>query len=194
MSGHGPAGGHGPTAHGTADHASFQKTSIEGPTPEKVRAVMEKLEPKIADYLSRYPQKRAALLPALHLCQAEFGFLPPIVQRAVAHRLELAPGEVFRVVEFYTLFRGEPCGKHVVMVCGTLSCELAGCNRVIAALKEELGIALNETTKDGQFTLERVECLGWCDKAPVVQVNESDYHDQVTPESAKALVRKLKNV
>jgi NADH-quinone oxidoreductase E subunit len=185
MSGHSPV---------KPDYSSFKKSSIEGPTPEKVRVVMEKLEPKIAGYLSRYPQKRAALLPVLHLAQAEFGFLPPIVQRAIAHRLELAPGEVFRVVEFYTLFRGEPCGKQVVMVCGTLSCELAGCNRVLNALKEELGIELNETTKDGQFTLERVECLGWCDKAPVVQVNDSDFYDSMTPDAAKALIRKLKNV
>jgi NADH-quinone oxidoreductase E subunit len=183
------------TAHSNAkhDHASFKTSTIEGPSPDRLKAGMAKIEERIADLLTRYPQKRAALLPSLHLAQKEFEWLAPNVQRAVAHRLSLAPAEVFRVVEFYTLFRGEPCGKNVIMVCGTLSCELAGCNRVIEALKSELGIDLNETTKDRQFTIERVECLGWCDKAPVVQVNESDFLENVTPESAKALVKRLKH-
>lgn len=161
-----------------------------GPSAEEVRRIAEKLEPKIAELLTRYLNPRAALLPVLHLYQHEFKWIPLRVQREVAFRLGIAPADVSRVVSFYTLFHSKPCGEHVVMVCGTLSCELAGCNKVLKALKETLGVDLNETTPDGKFTVQRVECLGWCDKAPVVQMNDEDYFEHVTPEKMKAEVAK----
>lgn len=164
----------------------------EGPTLAAIKEASIKLEPQIADLLSRYMEPRAALLPVLHLYQKEFGWLSSFVQREIAFRLKIAPADVHRVVSFYSLFRATPCGKNVIMVCGTLSCELGGCNKVIAALRDELGIDLNEMTSDGLFSIERVECLGWCDKAPVVQVNESDFHENVTAASVKELVRSLR--
>ncbi len=173
-------------------HASFGRQVPEGPSAAAVAAAMQKHEAAIAELLTRYPESRAALLPTLHLLQPEFGWLPPSVQKAVAHRLHIAPGEVFRVVEFYTLFHGRPCGKRHVMVCGTLSCELGGANKVLKALEAELGIKAGETTPDGKVSIERVECLGWCDRAPVVQVNEDDYLDKVTPDQARDLARTLK--
>lgn len=173
---------------------SFHAKSMEGPSAAEVKATMEKHEGVIAEIVGRYPEPRAALLPILHLMQCEFGWLPPIIQKAIANRLKIAPAEVFRVVQFYTLYRGKKCGKHVLMVCGTLSCALAGANKVLKTLQEELGVKLNETTSDGKFTIERVECLGWCDKAPVVQVNESDFIEKVTPDMARDLVRSLRDV
>lgn len=173
-------------------HGTFAAKTLEGPTATDLARVLQKHEAAIADLVSRYPEPRAALLPVLHLLQPEFGWLPPSVQKAVAHRLGIAPGEVFRVVEFYTLFHGRPCGRKHVMVCGTLSCELGGANKVLKALEEELGIKAGETTPDGKVSIERVECLGWCDRPPVVQVNDGDYLDQVTPDQARDLARSLK--
>lgn len=168
-------------------------TAIKGPPIDEVKSVLKKLEPRIAELCSRYPNNRAALLPVLHLVQKEFNWLSPIVQREVAYRLGITPGDVFRVVEFYTLFHGEPCGKKVIMVCGTLSCELAGANKVIAALKEKFGVDLNEPTPDGEYSIERVECLGWCDRAPVMQINDSDFYDEVTPEKALKILGEKSN-
>lgn len=181
---------------GTKEHVGTfrmpdpERRSIANEIPiEKVKAAARKLEPQIAELLSRYLEPRAALLPVLHLYQKELGWLPALAQREIAFRLKIAPADVHRVVTFYTLFRGEPAGENVIMVCGTISCELGGCNKVIDALKKELGVGLNENTPDGKFRIERVECLGWCDKAPVVQINESDFYENVTAEQALSWVK-----
>ncbi|MEK8022500.1 MAG: NAD(P)H-dependent oxidoreductase subunit E [Candidatus Hydrogenedentota bacterium] len=174
------------------DPADAVRAMQEGPTAAQVSAAAKKLEPRIADLLTRYLEPRAALLPVLHLYQHEFGWIPLRVQREIAFRLSIAPADVSRVVSFYTLFHSKPCGRHVVMVCGTLSCELAGCNKVLRALKDVLGVDPHETTPDGLFTVQRVECLGWCDKAPVVQVNDGDFMEHVTPEKIKAEVKRIR--
>ena len=169
------------------DHPSANEPSVT-----EVRDALDAMNPSLDDLFDRYETKRSALLPVLRQMQDEFGWLPPIVQREVAFRLKISPADVFRVVQFYTLFRGEPCGKNVIMVCGTISCEMAGANAVIKEICEKAGVDLNGTSHDGMFTVERVECLGWCDRAPVVQVNESDYYEKVTPASAAKLVEDLK--
>ncbi len=170
----------------------FTRSSLEGPDVSAVAAAMAKHEPAIAELVARYPEPRAALIPCLHLLQGEFGWLAPSVLRAVAFRLGLAPAEVHRVASFYTLFRREPCGRFVLQVCCTLSCELKGASAVVAAIADELKIRPGETTADGLFTLEKVECLGWCDRAPLLQVNDRHYDDLLTPDAARELVRRLR--
>ena len=125
--------------------------------------------------VARYPEKRAALLPALHLAQKEFGHITPEVEEYVAGLFELTPAKVREVVTFYTLYHTKEPGRHVVQVCRTISCHLNGSAELIDYLKEKLGAANGETTEDGKFTLQVVECLGACEFAPVMQVGENYY-------------------
>lgn len=162
------------------------------PSPEEVEAFVEKHRDFFEATCAKYPTRRSAMLPVLWRLQREFGWLSPPVLRAAAKVLRVAPGEVFRVASFYTMFRDRPCGKYVISVCGTLSCALVGADAVLEALEKELGIRAGGTTEDGLFTLERVECLGWCDRGPLLQVNEGEYQDRLTPEDAVALVRRLR--
>ena len=148
----------------------------------------EEAEREFAEILTRYPEKRSALLPFLHLVQREQGHLAPAAMEEVARRLNLHPVGVLEVATFYTWFNLKPVGKHRLQVCHNLSCTLRGAERIIGTLKEELKIGENETTPDGLFTLQRVECLASCGTAPVMQVN-NDYHENLTPEKARALLQ-----
>ncbi|MCI0370434.1 MAG: NADH-quinone oxidoreductase subunit NuoE [candidate division NC10 bacterium] len=147
----------------------------------------EQAEREFAEILTRYPDKRSALLPSLHLVQREQGYLSPPAMEEVARRLNLQPVEVLQVATFYTWFNLKPVGRHRLQVCHNLSCTLVGAERIIATLEEELKIGENETTPDGLFTLQRVECLASCGTAPMMQVNE-DYHENLTPEKVRALL------
>ena len=147
----------------------------------------EGTEREFAAILTRYPDKRSALLPFLHLVQREEGYLSPAAMEEVARRLALHPVEVLEVATFYSWFNLNPVGKHRLQVCHNLSCTLRGAERIIGALKEELKIGENETTPDGLFTLQRVECLASCGTAPVMQVNDN-YHENLTPETVRALL------
>ena len=148
----------------------------------------EQAEQEFAAILTRYPEKRSALLPFLHLVQREQGYLSPDAMEEVARRLHLHPVDVLEVATFYTWFNLKPVGKHRLQVCHNLSCTLMGAERILGTLKEELKIGENETTPDGLFTVQRVECLASCGTAPVVQVND-DYHENVTPEKVRTLLK-----
>ena len=163
----------------------------EGPEPEEIERVLARLDARIEQIAARYETPRAALLPVLHLLQKEFRWLSPPVQRAVAFRLKMSPAEVHGVVEFYSLLRRRFAGRHVIQVCRSLPCELAGARRIVEALCAKLGIGPGKMTPDGRFAVEEVECLGWCHKAPVVQVDDGDYLDRMTPEDARELLEKL---
>lgn len=119
-----------------------------------------------------YPQKRSALIPALHVAQAEVGYLPHAVQEEVASLFGLDTTEVHALVTFYDMFYEEPVGKHIIHLCKNASCMLRGCDAVLQGLCRKLGIKPGETTKDGQFTVIASECLGACDKAPMMLVDE----------------------
>src|SRR5215471_663672 len=121
---------------------------------------------------SLYPDKRGALLPALHLAQDVFGYISLEVEEYVAGLFDLTPAHVHEVVTFYTLFFREPKGRHVVAVCHNLSCHLAGAPDILAHLKRRLGIEVGETTEDGRVTLQAVECLCACEAAPMMQVDD----------------------
>lgn len=119
-----------------------------------------------------YPEKRSALLPALHLAQAEVGFLPIGTQREVAELFGIDVNEVNSVVTFYDMFFEEPSGKHVIHLCRNLSCMLRGSDGLLTRLCQKLKVAPGQTTADGEFTLVVSECLAACDRAPMMLVDE----------------------
>ena len=141
--------------------------------------------------LGRYPEKQAALLPVLRLAEEEFGNIDNDSVMLVAETLELSPGYVWGVLTFYTHYRREGDGKYLLQVCSTLPCALRGCDKVQRRLEEKLGIKAGETTEDGLFTLKKVECLGSCDTAPVMQVNEK-YHENLDVEDLDELLETLR--
>lgn len=119
-----------------------------------------------------YPQKRSALIPALHIAQNEIGYLPKQVQQEIAELFGIDQSEVHSLVTFYDMFHEEPIGKHVIHVCKNVSCMLRGCDKLINALCHKLDITCGQTTKDGEFTVIASECLAACDRAPMLLVDD----------------------
>ena len=150
-------------------------------------AYTEQNERTFQTLLGRYPTKRAALLPALHLAQRQWGWLSLEVMEYVAQRLDLHPAEVRNTATFYTMFRKTPVGKYHVQICTNLSCFLRGSDDIAATLKRVLGVGFGETTADGLFTLDHVECLASCGTAPMMQVND-DYYEDLTSAKVEALI------
>jgi len=153
-------------------------------------------EPVLAEYraiLQRYPQSRAALLPTLWLAQREFGWLSLPVMQYVAELMELPLAWVTATASFYTMYWKQPPGRWHLQVCRNLPCALRGADDVRAAVEQRLGIRHGEKTADGRFSLEEVECLASCDTAPVLQVNNTEYHENLTVERALALIERLAN-
>ncbi len=141
---------------------------------------------------TRYPTTEAALLPALHIAQRLWGgWLPDEAIQAVAAELDLAPAKVYGVVTFYDLYHQKPVGRHRIRVCTNLSCQLRGSEEIMEALHEELGVGEDEITPDGRCTYVHFECLGSCDTAPMMMV-DNDYHENLTPRRARDIVRGLK--
>lgn len=140
----------------------------------------------------RYPEKRSALLPMLHLAQSVEGRITPAAVEACAEVLGISAAEVNGVATFYTMYKRQPMGKHHVGVCTTALCAIMGGDEIAAALEEHLGIGNDETSEDGAITFERVECNAACDYAPVVMVNW-EFFDTMTPKKAIELVDRLRN-
>ncbi len=140
--------------------------------------------------IARYPKTRSALLPLLHLVQAEEGYVTPAGVGFCAELLGLTKAEVGAVATFYTMYKRRPVGEHLVSVCTNLSCQLRGGEEVFARLRERLGVGHDETTADGKFTLEHAECLAACDFAPVLTV-DYEFFDNVDADAAEALVDAL---
>jgi len=150
----------------------------------------DRLKPAVAEAVSHYPVRRSAVLPLLWIAQREWGWLPPAAMRLVARTLELNEPEVFGVATFYTMFNLQPVGRHHLQVCLTLSCSLMGADRLFRHLERKLGIGHGETTKDGRFTLRRVECLAACGGGPCMQVN-LDYYENLDEAAVDALLERL---
>jgi len=177
--------------YGTADfHRSERATLPVGEpfafTPERAAA--------LEDICSKYPPERrkSAVLAALYLVQEQQGYISANGARAVAEFLRITPAEVEDVVTYYVMFHRAPVGKYVLQVCRTLSCALAGAERVTEALGEKLGLKVGETDASGTFTLLEFECLGACDRAPVVMVNNEHWHERATADSCSKLVDDLR--
>src|SRR4051794_34143182 len=131
-------------------------------------------------YFPRYPTKRAVLLPALHLVQHEYGWIPQRAIAEIAEFLEMAPAEALDTATFYEEYWLKPKGKYLLQVCRSLSCEICGSRELTEHLKRKLNIEEFETTPDGKFTLVELECLGACGTAPVALVNEALYENLTT--------------
>ena len=142
------------------------------------------------EMLPRYATKQAALLPLMHEIQHEHGWIAPQAIEEAADFLGLSPAEVFDTITFYEEFRLKPLGKYVVQICRSISCELCGYKAVSEVLQRKLGILPGETTDDGRFTLQELECLGACDFAPCGLVN-GHLHKNLTFEKLEAELDKL---
>jgi NADH-quinone oxidoreductase subunit E len=147
--------------------------------------------PEIDAIISRYASKRSAVLPLLYLAQDTYGHLTDAAVREVAALLDLPPTDVFEVVGFYTLYYDRPVGTWMLQVCDDVPCCYCGAEDLIDSLKKTLGIAEEQTTKDGMFTLQRVKCLAACDRAPMLQAN-LDYIYDVTPDKVEAMLASLR--
>jgi len=130
---------------------------------------------RIDELKAGFPHAGSALLPALYLIQEEKGSIPEEAMVYVAEKIGVSPAFVAGVVSFYTLFHPRPVGRHHIQVCRTLPCALRGCGEILAHLSKRLGIKEGETTPDGRFSLVAVECLGACDTAPMMQINDQEH-------------------
>jgi len=146
---------------------------------------------KLEQILSRYPNKMAACIPVLHLCQdANGAWVSEAVIEFVATKLDLPTAHVKGVVTFYTLFNQKPVGKHQVWVCRTLSCALRGSDQILAHCEKRLGCHVGETSKDGKVTLRTAECLASCGTAPMMQVDKT-FHENLTLEQVDRILDSL---
>ena len=170
-------------------HKSARTLAEQGPafayTPEN----QDKFEANVAHYPPE--ERKSAVLYALYLAQGQQGYLTAAAMRHVAEQLRCTPAEVEDVVSYYSMFFTKPVGTYVLSVCRTLSCALRGAERVTEALCATLGIKPGETDPTGTFTLVEVECLGACDRAPVVMVND-DWHEQLAPERVRQFVDEVR--
>lgn len=149
---------------------------------------------EIDHWLTKYPpdQRRSAVVSALLAAQTQNeGWLSEPVMNAVADYLAIPRIEVYEVATFYDMYNLKPVGKHKIAVCTNLSCQLRGSEKIVAHLKKRLGAGLGETTSDGQFTLQEVECLAACGGAPMCQVNDQAYHENLTPEKMDEIINSL---
>ena len=150
-------------------------------------ALSEQLRLDARAIVARYPKKRSALLPMLHLVQSEESYVSPEGIRLCAEELGLTLAEVGAVATFYTMYRRKPAGTYHVGVCTNTLCAVLGGDEILASVKDHLGIGNNETTDDGMVSLEHIECNAACDYAPVMMVNW-EFYDNQTPASARDLV------
>jgi NADH-quinone oxidoreductase subunit E len=123
------------------------------------------------EIIARYPRRKSALIPLLHLAQEQDGYVSEEAMEHLAELVGVTPAEVLGTCSFYEMFKREPVGRYLVNICGTMSCALLGADELIHHAEESLGITLGETTDDGLFTLERAECQAACTEAPCLQVN-----------------------
>jgi NADH-quinone oxidoreductase E subunit len=152
--------------------------------------VKPETEKAIDELVSHYPVKEAALLPALHKVQDDFGWLPVEAMDWVADRLELPHARVYGVTSFYTMFRRKKLGRHRLEICTNLSCSLMGAEHLRDHLCSKLGIKPGQTTSDGRITLSEVECLGSCGTAPVMLVDD-EFFENLDPEKVDQILKDL---
>ncbi len=161
-------------------------TILENPKPGSTIFSPE-LAARFDKLVTLYPRRRSALIPMLLYAQDEIGYVSDAAIAEIAQRLELTVLDVRNVLTYYSMLRTRPIGKYNVQVCTNISCMLRGGKEILTHCKKRLGIAHKETTPDGMFSLEEVECIGACSWAPAVQVNY-DFHEELTPEAMDAVL------
>jgi NADH-quinone oxidoreductase subunit E len=137
--------------------------------------------------IARYPERRGALLPALHIVQKELGHIAPETAAEVAEIFELKPVDVMEVVSFYNMFYATPQPRHHVYVCTNLPCSLRGARALVKQLEAHLGVEAGGSTEDGRIALGHEECLGACAYAPMMRV-DGTYHENLDLEEAKRIL------
>ena len=146
---------------------------------------------KIDEVITHYPVRRSAALPLLHLVQEDQGYIAPAAVEWIAQKLGLQPINIYELVTFYPMFRRQPAGRRVIRVCRTLSCALGGARQVCAELEKQLDCPAGGTSRDGEVTIEYVECLASCGSGPVVMVDE-ELHEHVDPAKVRDLAAQIK--
>lgn len=145
----------------------------------------------IEEIFSRYPNKRAATLPLLTLAQEKFGYISKEACVWVAELIGISPMEVHETASFYTMYYLEPVGKNKIKLCTNVSCMLLGAKKIEKNLKRKLGLKKKGTTEDKKFHFETVECLGYCDKAPVMQINTETF-EKISDEKVDEILGRYK--
>jgi NADH-quinone oxidoreductase subunit E len=143
-------------------------------------------------FLTRYPEKRSAVMPLLYIAALEHGHVTDDAMREVAELTGLSSAQVQSVASFYTMYKREPVGKYLVSVCTSISCYLRGADDVLEAIEDETGVLDGETTRDGKISVEHVECAGACGGAPAVSVNW-ELVEGLEPDKARDLIKWLRD-
>lgn len=149
---------------------------------------------QIDHWLAKFPadQRRSAVIMALRIAQDEHGYASDAVMDAVAAYLQIPATDVYEVASFYTMIRRKPGGQFRLNICTSISCHLCGAGGIVSYLEDKLGIKMGETTADGLFSLGEAECLAACCGAPMMQVNDQAYHENLTPEKLDNLLDELR--
>jgi NADH-quinone oxidoreductase E subunit len=145
---------------------------------------------RIQKILTRYPTRQAALLPVLWVAQETWGWISREAAEEVARILDLPPSHVDGVLTLYTMYNLRPVGRHLLQICTSISCHLAGAEGLLEQCRARLGIGPEETSRDGKFSLVEVECIAGCDKAPSIMVNDT-YHEPMDEKAFAALLERL---
>ncbi len=146
---------------------------------------------EIQDLTTKYPDKRSAVMPALHLAQREVGWLSDDVIQEIGDLLGLSKTEVNGVATFYTMYAREKPGKHTIMFCTDLPCALRGADEMMEHLEHKLGCHAGQTSADGKITLKEAECLGGCDHAPVMLIDGAEHQQDLTNEKIDQIIERL---
>ena len=158
---------------------------------QEVFVLPEQDEAAFARILERYPTSQSALMPTLWLIQDRCGHVPPAAVPWICDKLSVTRARVAEVISFYTMFRDAPQARYVLQVCHNISCAINGARSIIAHLEKRLGIRMGQTTPDGMFAIEGVECLGACGMGPVIQIGKH-FYEELTPEKVDALLDSLR--
>jgi NADH:ubiquinone oxidoreductase subunit E len=145
----------------------------------------------VAEGLAEFGAGRERMIQLLTKVNTELGWVPPEAMMDIAEALGVSAAEVYSVVSFYSFLSAEARGRNIVRICNTISCTMKGQEEVIDAIRAELGIEVGETTPDGRVTLETTACIGLCDQAPAMLVNQTP-HTSLTPEKAREIIAGLK--
>ena len=157
----------------------------------EIALISETYAEEIKGILARYPNKKSAVLPLMHLAQQEYGYMSAEAKKEVAEILDLDPTHVLSLAGFYSLFHEEPTGKYVLEICNDLACALRGADEFVDMVCRELETPVDGTTEDGLFTIKTVMCLGACDRAPMLQYNLK-FAENLDEEKFKNLIAELR--
>ncbi len=146
---------------------------------------------EVQKYVSKYPEKRSALMPVMWMAQKKWGWISPEVMKYISELLEIPLSNVEGVASFYTMYFKKPMGKYHIQVCTNVSCMLRKGDQIYKHVSEQLGIGNLETTEDGVFSLEEVECMGACGGAPMIAINE-DYYENIDMTKVDELINNFK--